>query len=114
MPRPPLWRQPEVIDLLRSAAVPVGLALVALIVFFGMVRPAMKVALAPPPKAEPGDQVSAVVDDAEVLPALEATNLKALPPPQYSQSLEQARQMAKQNPTAAANIVSGWVSGGGS
>ena len=111
---PPLWRQPEVIDLLRSAAVPVGLALVALIVFFGMVRPAMKVALAPPPKAEPGDQVSAVVDDAEVLPALEATNLKALPPPQYSQSLEQARQMAKQNPTAAANIVSGWVSGGGS
>ena len=111
---PPLWRQPEVIDLLRSAAVPVGLAMVALIVFFGMVRPAMKVALAPPPKAEPGDQVSAVVDDAEVLPALEATNLKALPPPQYSQSLEQARQMAKQNPTAAANIVSGWVSGGGS
>ena len=108
---PPLWRQPEVIDLLRTAAVPVGLALVALIVFFGMVRPAMKVAFAPPPKAEPGDQVSAVVDDAEVLPALEATNLKALPSPQFTQSLDQARQMAKQNPTAAANIVSGWVNG---
>ena len=109
---PPLWRQPEVIDLLRTAAVPVGLALVALIVFFGMVRPALKVAFAPPPKAAPGDQMSAVVDDAQVLPALEANNLKALPSPQYSQSLDQARQMAKQNPTAAANIVSGWVNGG--
>jgi flagellar M-ring protein FliF len=108
---PPLWRQPEVIDILRTAAVPVGLALVALIVFFGMVRPALKVAFAPPPAPAPGDQVSAVVDDDQVLPALESNTMKALPSPQYSQSLEQARQMAKQNPTAAASIVSGWVSG---
>jgi flagellar M-ring protein FliF len=108
---PPLWRQPEVIDILRTAAVPVGLALVALIVFFGMVRPALKVAFAPPPAPVPGEQVSAVVDDDQVLPALEGQNMKALPSPQYSQSLEQARQMAKQNPTAAASIVSGWVSG---
>jgi flagellar M-ring protein FliF len=109
---PPLWRQPEVIDILRTAAVPVGLALVALIVFFGMVRPALKVAFAPPPAPAPGDQVSTVVDDTEVLPALDGKDMKALPSPQYSQSLEQARQMAKQNPTAAASIVSGWVSGG--
>ncbi len=108
---PPLWRQPEVIDILRTAAVPVGLALVALIVFFGMVRPALKVAFAPPPAPAPGQQMNAVVDDAEVLPALDGKDLKALPSPQYNQSLEQARQMAKQNPTAAANIVSGWVSG---
>jgi flagellar M-ring protein FliF len=110
---PPLWRQPEVIDILRTAAVPVGLALVALIVFFGMVRPALKVAFAPPPAPVPGDQVSAVVDDTEVLPALDGKDMKALPSPQFNQSLEQARQMAKQNPTAAANIVSGWVSGTG-
>ena len=111
---PPLWRQPEVIDILRTVAVPVGLALVALIVFFGMVRPALKVAFAPTPAPVPGDQVSTVVDDDQVLPALEGNNMKALPSPQYSQSLEQARQMAKQNPTAAASIVSGWVSGGSS
>ncbi len=110
----PLWRQSEVIDLLRTAAVPLGLALVALIVFFGMVRPALKVAFAPPPAALPGEQVNAVVDDAEVLPALDSQALKALPSPQFNQSLEQARQMAKQNPSAAAEIVSGWVSGGAS
>ena len=108
----PLWRQPEVIDILRTAAVPVGLAVVALIVFFGMVRPALKVAFAPPPTPVPGEQVSTVVDDAEVLPAFDGKDMKALPSPQFNQSLEQARQMAKQNPTAAANIVSGWVSGG--
>ena len=108
----PLWRQPEVIDILRMAAVPVGLAVVALIVFFGMVRPALKVAFAPPPAPVPGEQVSTVVDDAEVLPAFDGKDMKALPSPQFNQSLEQARQTAKQNPTAAANIVSGWVSGG--
>jgi flagellar M-ring protein FliF len=109
----PLWRQPEVLDILRTAALPVGLVLVALIVFFGMVRPALKVAFAPPPAPVPGEQVSAVVDDTEVLPALDGKDMKALPSPQYIQSLEQARQIAKQNPTAAANIVSGWVSGSG-
>ncbi|MBC7717756.1 MAG: flagellar M-ring protein FliF [Pseudorhodobacter sp.] len=107
----PLWRQPEVIDMLRSAAVPAGLALVALIVFFGMVRPALKVAFAPPAPA-PGTKVNAVVNDAEMLPALDGQDMKALPAPQFNQSLEQARQMAKQNPSAAASIVSGWVSGG--
>jgi len=37
----------EVIDLLRTLAVPVGLAIVALLVFFGLLRPALKATLAP-------------------------------------------------------------------
>ena len=38
----PFWKSPELIDLVRAAALPVGLALVAILVFFGLVRPAMK------------------------------------------------------------------------
>ncbi len=102
----PLWKQPEVIDLLRAAAVPMGLALVALLVFFGLVRPTLKAALAPPPPPpapEPGTTLSTVVDDDQTLPAL--------PAPKSAEHLERARQLAKQNPAAVAGIVSGWVNG---
>ena len=102
----PLWKQPEVIDMLRAAAVPLGLGLVALLVFFGMVKPAMKVALAPPPVPEPGANLTEVVDDTQDLALLEA-----LPAPKRDGQLEAARKMARENPAAVAGIVRGWVSG---
>jgi flagellar M-ring protein FliF len=105
----PLWKQPEVIDMLRAGAVPGGLALVALLVFFGMIRPAMKAALAPPPPPAPGSQVSAVVDDENALPG--NGPLPALAAPRSSEHLAGARQLAKENPAAVANIVRTWVSG---
>jgi flagellar M-ring protein FliF len=99
----PLWKQPETIDLLRSLAVPAGLGLVALLVFFGLLRPALKVALAPPPPPVPGAALTAVVDDTNELPAL--------PAPQSSEHLQGARALAKQNPAAVAGIVRDWVNG---
>lgn len=111
-PRPeelPLWKQPEVLDMLRAAAVPGGLALLALLVFFGMIRPAMKAALAPPPLPAPGSQISAVVDDATALPG--DTPLPALAAPRTDERLASARQFAKENPAAVANIVRTWVNG---
>jgi len=100
------WKQPEVIDMLRAAAVPVGLALVALLVFFGVVRPALKSALAGAAPPAPGAHLNAVVAD-ELLPV--PTRLE---PPKLSEQLVGARVLAKQNPGAVASIVRGWVSGG--
>ncbi len=102
----PLWKQPELIDMLRAAAVPMGLAMVALLAFFGMVRPALKVALAPPPPPvlpAPGSTLNAVVDDAQ--------NLPALPAPKSAEHLQGARALAHDNPAAVAGIVRGWVNG---
>jgi len=99
----PLWKQPEIIDLLRSLAVPTGLALVAMLVFFGLLRPALKIALAPPPAPVPGAALTEVVDDTNELPAL--------PAPKRSEHLESARALAKENPAAVAGIVRGWVNG---
>jgi flagellar M-ring protein FliF len=99
----PLWKQPEVIDMLRAAAVPLGLGFVALLVFFGLVRPALKAALAPPPAPVPGAGLTAVVDDPQDLPSL--------PAPKRIEHLEDARQLAKDNPLAVAGIVRGWVNG---
>ena len=107
----PLWKQPEIIDLLRGAAVPGGLALVALLVFFGLIRPALKTVLVTPAAAaaaaasaaqKPGGLL-ATVDDPQQLPSL-----PEMKPIEY---LENARAMAKQNPAAVAGIVSSWVSG---
>ncbi len=99
----PLWKNPDVIDTLRSLAVPAGLALLGMLVFFGLVRPALKAALAPRPPGAPGARLTAVVDDEQVLPAL--------PAPKSAQHLAQAKALAKENPAAVAGIVRGWVSG---
>ena len=105
----PLWRQPELIDMLRAAAVPAALALVAILLFFGMVRPALKAALTPLPApgassaAARGAKLSAVVDDEQSLPAL--------PAPRSNEHLAGARALALQNPAAVASIVRDWVHG---
>ena len=99
----PLWKQPELIDMLRAAAVPLALAFVALLVFFGLIRPALNAALAPPPLPEPGSKLAEVVDDAQELPAL--------PAPKNSDHLDGARALAKENPAAVASILRGWVNG---
>ena len=107
----PWWKQPEVRDMLRAAGVPAALAVIALLVVFGLVRPAMRSTLPPPALPAPGATLDALVDDDQALPGLPAPTLKALEAPKNSERLEQARAMAKENPAAVANIVRGWVSG---
>ncbi len=102
----PWWRQPQVLDMLRAAAVPAALAFVGLLVFFGMLRPAMKALFAPPPPPVPGRQLHALVADEEELPVIKPTAA-----PKSMHQLEDARTLAKQNPAAVASIVRGWVNG---
>lgn len=101
----PWWKQPEVIDMLRAAAVPAALALVALIVFFGLIRPALKALLAKP-AVVPGANLNVVSDD-DLVPVAP----RVLEPPKMTEQLIGARQLAKENPAAVASIVRGWVSG---
>jgi len=101
----PWWKQPEAIDLLRVAAVPAGLSLVALIVFLGLMRPAVKAVLAKPVPA-PGANLDVVSDD-ELVPAAP----KMLEAPKATEQLAGARLLAKENPAAVASIVRGWVNG---
>jgi len=105
----PLWQQPWLLDLLRSAAAPLALALVALVVVFKLIRPALIAVLAPPPPPEPGSQLNEVVGGELALENSAAT--AALAAPKVNDKLEHARAMAKQNPAAVASIVRGWVNG---
>lgn len=112
----PLWQQPWLLDLLKTAAAPLALGIVALAVIFSLIRPAVQQLLAPPPPPPapaPGSQLDAVVDDAAALPAPgpRPSALVPLDAPISSDKLEAARALAKSNPAAVANIVRGWVSG---
>lgn len=107
----PLWQQPWLQDLLRAAALPAGLAFIAALIAFMLIRPAVKTLTAPPPPP-PGTQVSEVVDDATALPAPDSVEALALEAPSVQAGqLERARALAKQNPAAVANIVRGLMSG---
>ncbi|MCR5885977.1 flagellar M-ring protein FliF [Rhizobacter sp. J219] len=104
----PIWKQPATVDLLRAAVVPAALVLVALVVIFTLIRPALKAALQPSP-AEAREAL-AVVDDKESLPE-EEPELLRIESPKVSAHLASARTFAKENPSAVANIVRGWVNG---
>ncbi len=99
----PIWKQPFVQDLLHMAAVPVALVVLALIVVFGAIRPAIKAAQDAKPKLD------AVVADDEELPAVGAGGLPALEAPATDTRLDEARRLAQENPAAVANIVRNWV-----
>ncbi|MEI7464565.1 MAG: flagellar basal-body MS-ring/collar protein FliF [Burkholderiales bacterium] len=106
----PVWKDPQILDMLRAAAVPAGLSVVALLVFFGMIRPGLKAALAPP-VPPPGSTVDASVDDAEALPSLPEPPVPMLEAPRDTAKLNAARALAKENPAAVALIVRDWVNG---
>lgn len=113
----PFYMQPWVQDLLRVGLAPAALALVALVVVFALIRPAVKAAtttLTPITPTPVGGQLDAVVADDEKLPELGGPQAQGLPAPEENKvnsKLEAARALARDNPAAVANIVRGWVSG---
>jgi flagellar M-ring protein FliF len=107
----PLWTQPWLQDLLRAAAAPVALALVALVIVFTLLRPALKQVLATPAPVV-GAQLDEVVDGVTALPGtVAADSVPMLTGPDNAPRIEQMRKMAKENPAAVANVVRGWVNG---
>ena len=106
----PFWKDPSTQEWMRSLLVPAAMTLLALIVVFGAIRPAINAAK--PPKDESKSRLNAVVDDEQQLPGLETASevLPALESPGGpDRRLEAARQLAKDNPVAMAGIVRAWV-----
>ena len=112
IPKPealPIWKQDWLVDLVRSGATPAALVLVALIAVFGFVKPALKAATGAPTGPQAGKQLNVVADDPLALPGSPGTPM--LEAPRSATHLASARQVAKDNPAAVANIVRGWVKG---
>jgi flagellar M-ring protein FliF len=110
-PNIPLWKDPQIQDLARSAAWPLVGVLASLLLVFGMIRPAIR-ALNPPPTPAEQAKIDAMVADAEERPMLEAPEEPKEPEiTQAMLALEEARKLTRDNPAAVANIVKAWVNG---
>ncbi len=113
-PELPLWKQPEMIELAKSGAKYLGLLLLALIVIFTVIRPAIKaIAPKPPPEPPAAAKVSETVEDELALPAptdgsdpaaVGQEAVAALPSPS-----EKILATARENPAAVANVIRTWV-----
>ncbi len=90
----PFWKQPDVVTLAKETGKAALFIALALIVVFGAVRPALKsIASTPRVVAAPPAQ-----------PALAASA-----PAQQLNSIEQMRQLARNDPATVANVVKSWV-----
>jgi flagellar M-ring protein FliF len=107
----PLHQQPWVLDLLRAAAAPLALALVALVVVFKLIRPALNAAM-PPEPAPVGGKLDVLADNEVDAALANADAVPALAAPPVNQKLQNARAFAQQNPAAVAQIVKDWVGSG--
>ncbi|TSE37313.1 Flagellar M-ring protein [Tepidimonas fonticaldi] len=121
----PWYQNPDTQAWLRSLAGPLGMLALGLILFLGMVRPALKMMQAPPAGNAgaganaagtaalpgPGSQLEAVVGEVVERPSLPQP-VHNEPTPEELR-LADARRLAKENPVAVANIIKGWISGEG-
>lgn len=111
---PSFWKQPELQDLARSFAWPVGTLLFGVLVLLGVVRPALKALTLSPAKMElPVHQLDAMESEEPDRPQLEAParGNGVAAPTAGELALEDARKLTRDNPAAVANIVKTWISG---
>jgi flagellar M-ring protein FliF len=108
----PWWQQPELLDLARTLAWPLGTLLFGALVLMGAVRPALKVMAKPLPQpTERVGQLDAIEADEPARPLLSAPVSKPAEPNQADLALEDARKLTRDNPAAVANIVKTWING---
>lgn len=112
LPEVPLWKQPEVQELSRSLAWPVGTLLLGALVLFGLVRPALKSAQRPVASSRK-QQLEAVVAEEPDRPQLAAPERRDEPavPTSGELALADARKLTRENPAAVASIVKTWING---
>jgi len=121
-PDVPWWRTPDMIARGISLAKYVGIGIVALFLYFSMVKPAMRRAFPPPPEIAPtlgspddlslldgptleGEKKNDEETDAEVsLLGHESNKAK------FDRNLDYARMVARQDPRIVATVVKNWVS----
>ncbi len=112
----PLWRQPEMVDLARSFAWPLGTLALAALVLLGVIRPVLKSISQPAVVAadldESGNRLDALEADTPDRPQLGGPG--GVDPAQATAAelrLEDARKLTRDNPAAVANIVKAWING---
>ena len=102
-PEVPLWKQPENISLVKEMGKGLALILAALVVVFGVVRPAIK------SLQQRSASIPAIGGDSEYGAAAVYSPGRSAALASGAAQLADVRQLAKQNPATVANVVRAWV-----
>jgi flagellar M-ring protein FliF len=110
------WQRPELLDLVRSLAWPLGTLLFGALVLMGAVRPALKVMAQPmlAPEPERLGQLDALEAEEPDRPLLTGPGVASSQPVEMTPgelALEEARKLTRDNSAAVANIVKTWING---
>ncbi|HZW14164.1 MAG TPA: flagellar basal-body MS-ring/collar protein FliF [Noviherbaspirillum sp.] len=104
---PPLWKQPEMIDLAMVVGKYLLGAIILLYLFFAVLRPMLKRAtsalLPPPPEPAPEPELE---DD---VVHIESGNAMGTRPRTYQDNLDAAKELSRKDPKMVANVVKAWV-----
>jgi flagellar M-ring protein FliF len=100
-PEVPFWKDPEYIDLAKTAGRNLLFGVVALYLFLRVIRPTFRRLAEAPPALPVSPEAAALPPGAQ--PAARARS--------YEANLQVAREVAQQEPRLVANVVKSWVSG---
>ena len=104
IPPLPWWKQPEITALATTIAKNMAIAAIVGYLIFGIIRPALKnIKLQ---AAELAQTEAAAKAEAE-----QHHHVPSIPMHDEGQSVEAARELARQNPQLVANVIKGWVAG---
>lgn len=106
-PEPPLWKQPQMIDLAKTGVGYLLLALLAMFLWFKVARPVLRKYTAPPLPAPTEADATA---EAVLLPPEEETNPEVLRlAAKYESDLALVRDAAQRDPRLVASVIKTWM-----
>jgi flagellar M-ring protein FliF len=108
----PLWKDPEMLSIAKDLLKYGAIAGIIAYLLLGVVRPLVKSTLPPPPEAAPepvGGHLNIVDEEGE-----EGEEEGPSPSATLEKKIEQAREIAQQDPKIVANIIKDWVGSNGS
>ena len=108
----PLWKDPEYIALFKDLLKYAGITLIIAFLMFKIIVPLTKAMLPPPPVEETPPLGSGL----DVVAGEEEEEQEELPPTaaeELARKLEAARELAKADPQAVANIIKDWMGANG-
>ncbi|MEQ1916527.1 MAG: flagellar basal-body MS-ring/collar protein FliF, partial [Gallionella sp.] len=114
----PLWKQPDIVDLAKDVAKYLLIAIIMMIVIFGVIKPALRPLITVPEKEdeEHHDAAGGAEGGIDITEGEDFTQTDGEIPQQpavqpYEQGLQAARQIAQDDPRIVASVIKDWVNG---
>ncbi len=108
-PVPPLWKDPEMIDLGKQGLNWLLVLLVVLLAYFGVIRPLLRTVVPPKTKAEEAAAAGEEAEGEEGEEGVRVTLSGAGEEESFEERLERARNLARNDPKTVANLIKDWM-----